>query len=122
MATYLDQFTAETLPDLDACVVMSDHQVRFTPLGMKRYRERFGRAGIDINRIKTREAFLDALEASFPVEMEAFARQVKANGGDRLEQRYLIALATCERVTGGGFCAGFENPLPLPKVEKQFAA
>ena len=93
MATYLDQFTAETLPDLDACVVMSDHQVRFTPLGMKRYRERFGRAGIDINRIKTREAFLDALEASFPVEMEAFARQVKANGGDRLEQRYLIALA-----------------------------
>ena len=89
---YLDHFTADTLPDLEECVLISNDGIRFTPTGIKRYRGRFAHVGIDIATVTSLSAFNKSLKASFIGEMETFARRIERNGGDRLEQRYLVAL------------------------------
>ena len=91
--TYLDRYDAESLPEPGDCVIESGEQLRFTAKGVLRYRERFGKAGIDIRTIKTRSQFKQALEHSFRLEMEAFVEHLGSNGGDALEKGLLAAIA-----------------------------
>lgn len=69
-------------------------QIRFTDAGIARYRERFGRAGIDIRRIGTLDELQHALEESFPIEWDAAISIVSTGEGDSIERRLLVATAT----------------------------
>jgi hypothetical protein len=70
MGNYLSQYDAETLPSFDECVVLNGSKVLFTPVGIRRYRERFARAGFDIAKINDAEDLQRALEGSVHVEAE----------------------------------------------------
>jgi hypothetical protein len=53
--------------------------IRFTPSGLKEYRARFAKAGIDIRNIKTHAAFKDACRASNGVWVEELRALVKGH-------------------------------------------
>ena len=53
--------------------------IRFTSAGLQHYRSLFGRAGIDINTIKTRTDFKTARDKSFPYELADLRQLVKGH-------------------------------------------
>lgn len=95
MSNYLSQYDAETLPSFDECVVLNGSKVLFTPVGIRRYRERFARAGFDIAKINDAEDLQRAMEGSWHVESDCLAailaeRRVTADE-DPLERAILDA-------------------------------
>ena len=54
-------------------------QIRFTAKGLAEYRSQFGRAGIDIRRIRTREEFRAACIRSEYVFVEDLRQMVKGH-------------------------------------------
>jgi hypothetical protein len=95
MSNYLSQYDAETLPSFDECVVLNGSKVHFTPVGIRRYRERFARAGFDIAKINDAEDLQRAIEGSWHVESDCLAevlaeRRVPADE-DPLERAILDA-------------------------------
>lgn len=93
MTNYLADFDARTLPGLSQCVLLSGESVRFTSLGIRRYAQRFARAGIDINKLRTAAQLQAALEASAEHELAAFADYVEAKHGAGLERDWLVTAA-----------------------------
>ena len=93
MTNYLANFGAQTLPGLSGCVLVSGESVRFTSLGRRRYAERFARAGIDINKVRTLARLQTALKASVGEELVAFAEYVRAKHRGGLERDWLMAAA-----------------------------
>lgn len=70
MPNYLTEFCrADEVPSFGDCVRFNGDKVYFTPLGVRRYRERFARAGFDIARIETAEDLQRALEGSWHIEL-----------------------------------------------------
>ena len=93
MSNYLAQFDSENLPSLSDCVLVSGESLRFTSLGKKRYAERFARAGVDINKVRTVEAMKEGLRNSAAEELEAFAQYVESKHEPGLERDWLVAAA-----------------------------
>ena len=56
-----------------------DARIRFTSTGFAEYGPRFARAGIDINQIRTRDAFRDACIRSEGVWAEELRKLVKGH-------------------------------------------
>jgi len=73
MKNYLSNYDAETLPTFSECVKFNGTKVLFTPIGIRRYRERFARAGFDIATIVDAEDLQRAIEGSYLVEAECLA-------------------------------------------------
>lgn len=93
MTNYLANFDAQTLPTLADCILVSGESVRFTSVGRRRYAERFARAGIDINKVRTMTQLQTALESSAGEELVAFAQHGKAKHRAGIERDWLIAAA-----------------------------
>jgi hypothetical protein len=72
---YLDEYDEETLPGFAQCFLVCGQQARFTPIGLKRYKERFQRAAFDVKKITTVEALEAALVGSFHIDMQALAER-----------------------------------------------
>jgi len=93
---YLDAYDADTLPRSEDCVRRgADGSVVFTIMGLKRYRERFARAGIDIRKISTVEQLREAKEKSWGIELGLLIERVRETGrrcGDELEAQYVEAV------------------------------
>lgn len=89
MPNYLSQYTLETLPRFEDCVVFNGTQVYFTPAGIRRYRDRFALAGFDIAAIRDAEQLQEAIAGSFHIEMACLAQlraeRRGARTGDPLE-------------------------------------
>jgi hypothetical protein len=97
MPNYLTEFLrADDVPRFVDCVHFHGERVYFTPLGVRRYRERFARAGFDIAQIETAEDLQCAIEGSWHIELECFMAAVEERWSglpnrDRLEEALLRA-------------------------------
>lgn len=80
MSNYLDQFDEETLPSFAQCFLVCGDQVRFTPLGLKRYKARFERAGFDVRKITNADELERALQGSLHIDL--------AEAADWFERRH----------------------------------
>lgn len=109
MSNYLARFHAENLPRLDECILVSGEAVRFTSLGLKRYAERFARAGIDIRTIRTVGAMKEALQSSASEELAAFAQFVEAKHKPGLERDWLVAAAVGTEAELAGLSSKLER-------------
>ncbi len=90
---YMEAYLDAEFPSLDECVVFRGGEVFFTPTGIRRFRERFARAGFDLRRIRTEEDFDRALVGSWHVEVEMASRAYPPpKTGSRLERQLLEAL------------------------------
>ena len=86
----LDEPGEDTLPPIERCFLFEGERVVFTKVGGDLYRERFGRAGIDIRKIKTRAQLHAALEASLPAHWQRLVGAIaakKPNSGAAAYQR-----------------------------------
>ena len=68
------------------------NELKFTEQGIEEYRSYFGKAGIDIQTIKTLEDFRRARRVAAPYFEERLIAKVK-KGEKTLERRLLIAIA-----------------------------
>lgn len=93
MKNYIGNFSAETLPSLAQCLVVSGDSLRFTSTGRRRFAERFALVGIDISKIRTFADLSDALQESAAEEFKAFASYVTARHRPGLERDWLVAAA-----------------------------
>lgn len=92
--SYIDRYHADTLPVPEDCVVFgAGDSVSFTVVGLRRYQERFRRAGFDIARITTRAKLLAALEGSYPVEESELLKGLKAK--PKHPERDLLIATLC---------------------------
>ena len=66
---------------------------QLTTAGMDRYRERFARAGFNIENIRTIDAFEEAVRASYRAEEAALNSALLKKYADELEARLLRAIA-----------------------------
>lgn len=74
--------------------VLGPHGVQFTPAGLRRYQQRFGWAGYEIENIMTLDEFEAALRASWPFEQtRVYDWLSQRTSGDALERRALLAVA-----------------------------
>ena len=53
--------------------------IRFTTRGLQEYRAQFAKAGIDIRHIRTRAAFKEACQRSYPFWVEEMRQMVKGH-------------------------------------------
>ncbi len=67
--------------EFDQCFIREagTNNIRFTASGIKEYRSRFARAGIDIRDVKTYEAFSEAREKSYPYWVEDLRKLVEGH-------------------------------------------
>lgn len=100
MRNYLSQYDAETLPSFDECIVLNGSKVHFTPVGIRRYRERFARAGFDIAKINDAEDLQRAMEGSWHVESGCLD-EVLAGGRGQVDEDPLER-AILDAVRSGG--------------------
>lgn len=95
MPNYLSAYDAETLPRFGDCVKINGGRVYFTPIGIRRYRERFARVGFDVADIVTVEDLQLAIESSWHIELECFRKACSERplpaDMDPLERKFLLA-------------------------------
>ena len=77
----LAKLSPESEKDFRECFIedSATGQIRFTAKGLAEYRSQFGRAGIDIARIRTREEFRAACRRSEYVFAEDLRQMVKGH-------------------------------------------
>lgn len=101
MPNYLNQYDATSLPTFSECVVFNGTKVFFTPVGIRRYKERFARAGFDIAQIVDADDLQRSLEGSFHVELQCLAElrdeQREQRTGDPIEWALRDALFAGDR-------------------------
>jgi hypothetical protein len=70
-------------------------EFRLTEAGKARYGERFGRVGINVEQVRSLDAFEQALRSSYRAEEAALnGAMMKKRYSDKLEARLLRAIAT----------------------------
>lgn len=69
--------------------VIGSDEYRATKDTLERFKVPFAKAGYDINKLRTREQWARAIEASFAIEMHALAAQ------NRGAERELDAILDC---------------------------
>ncbi len=55
----------------------STGRIRFTRMGVEKYRARFAQAGYNIESIRTISEFSDAVDATFRLELESLSRTTR---------------------------------------------
>ncbi|MBK6974708.1 MAG: hypothetical protein WCF44_15005 [Candidatus Methylophosphatis roskildensis] len=93
----LEQSDDDDLPAIEQCIVLDGDRLHFTQVGLARFRERFGRAGIDIRNVTSGEQLMRALEASFPAYWEREVARIAAkkprSHREGIERAYVVAIA-----------------------------
>lgn len=109
----LDEPGEDTLPPIERCFLFEGERVVFTKVGIDLYRERFGRAGIDIRKIKTRAQLHAALEASFPAHWQrlvgAIAAKKPKSHREGIERALLVAIALGDKEQAAQMQAAVER-------------
>ena len=82
----------DVLTNNDYFSVNSEGELTFTEQGIAEYRSYFGKAGVDIQNIKSLEDFRRARRAASPFFEDHLVAKVK-KGEKTLERRLLIAIA-----------------------------
>lgn len=86
MPNYLSQYDPENFPSFRECVVFNGQKVHFTPIGIRRYKERFARAGFDITKIDDAEALDAAMRGSWHIEMLCLTEVLNERRPERLRE------------------------------------
>jgi hypothetical protein len=94
MRNYIDDlFEAMDTPKDGRHFLILGSRVRFTTAGVRRFKERFARAGFDIAKIRRIDQFEAALVGSFHVEQAAIEAWFKRRHGGKTDLESTFAVA-----------------------------